>query len=553
MRCSRGCRSRAPAILCRIVGGFSVAVVAASPLSCTSGLKPGDSPHEGSARSASFHQALPPTRTFSFSLKAPPGSSPDKSLMAASEWIRLADRNVVGGSGDSLLVGGGGGLQLGVNSSAPIIRSSGPVFLQNYAKAVSIASAGAVTLQQGATAGSVTANNPSLLPAVTYQFTADVPGSYTDVLLAPGQAKDLAPGAYRTVSVKQNSVLLLTSGTYYMDALGVEAGGIIRIRPNGPFGVRVAVVSNLWMRGTIDDAGDPRFLFVAYLGQNDVPLETAFRGTVLAPNATVNFGARVTHIGAFYAARIQTNPDAKFVFVKCQPDTVYTDDGASPPPRTNQPLSGPPPALGGTGSAAAASTHEFLLWLSRSTIDQADAAIAAVHSARGNVDVSNAMVAEVQSATTGDDISRSLVTMSALGELASPEGEQFFQQFLQQPIPTTGALMDPSDGMPGVAIQMIRLQTKAIHGLAHRMSGTSDQAILQLAANNPVASLRHEAIRAYLEHYGPTGRATLLGVVKPEDVQVLDRVERFSSWDQRSFPERLNEHIAAHASEYPSD
>jgi len=425
--------------------------------------------------------------------------------------------------------------------------------MQNYASAASIVSASAVTLQQGATAGSSIANDQSLLPPIAYPFQATVPNSTADVLLEPGQTVDLPPGTYRAVSVRQNSVLRIGSGIYFMDSLGVESGGIVQVRPTGTVGVRIAVVTSMWMRGTIDDAGDARFLFILYLGQSEASLEKAFRGTILAPNATINLGAAVTHVGAVYGARIQTNPGAHFVFLRYQPDQVYTDDGQPPPVRTNQPLSGPPPTLGGTGSNAVASTHIFLLWLSRSTIDQADAAIAAVRSARGNVDISGAMVAEVQSALAGSDITWSLVTMSALGELASPEGEQLFQQILQQPIPTVGAMMDPSDGMPAAAIQMIRLQTKAIHGLAHRMSATSDQAIFQIIANNPVGALRHEAIRAYLEHRGPAGITTLLGLVRPEDTAVLGRIERFSSWDQRGFPERLNQYIAEHASEYPSN
>lgn len=545
-----GC-PRALAIQCCFANGLMVSVLGASLVSCTSGLKLGDPKNEESVKSVSI--ASPPMQTFNFTVETPQGSSPDKSLMVASDWIRLADRNVVGGSADSILVSGGGGLRLGVNSKAPVIRSVGSVFLQNYANAAAITSAGAVTMQHGATAGSVTENSPSLSPTVSHKLTLNIQGSTVDVQLEPGQTRDLAPGAYRTISVRQNSVLRLTSGVYTMETLAVESGGIVQVRPSGPVGVRVAVASSMWMRGNIDDAGDPRFLVFFYLGQNEVPLETAFRGTIFAPHATLNFGARVTHIGTFYAARIQTNPDARFVFLRYQPDTVYKDDGAPPPVRTNQPLSGPPPALGGTGSAATTSTHNFLLWLSRSTIDQADAAVATVHSARGNVDVSNAMVAEAQSAVTGDDIGWALVTMSALGELASPEGEQFFASFLQQPIPTTGALMDPADLSPGAAIKMIRLQTKAIHGLAHRMSGAGDQIILQHAASNAVASLRHEAIRAYLEQHGSAGRTTLQAVVRPEDAPVLDLVERFGTWDQRTFPERLSEYMAAHASEYPTN
>jgi hypothetical protein len=98
-------------------------------------VKIGDSTANESLRSANLQEAPPPTRTFSFNVKAPQGSSPAKSLMVASEWIRLADHNVVGGSTDSVLVGGGDGLQLGVNSTAPSIRSVGPVFMQNYAHA----------------------------------------------------------------------------------------------------------------------------------------------------------------------------------------------------------------------------------------------------------------------------------------------------------------------------------------------------------------------------------------------------------------------------------
>jgi len=96
-------------------------------------------------------------------------------------------------------------------------------------------------------------------------------------------------------------------------------------------------------------------------------------------------------------------------------------------------------------------------------------------------------------------------------------------------------------------------QTKAIHGLAHCMSASGNQVILQHIASNPVPSLRQEAIRAYLEHHGPAGRATLLGLIRPEDAPVLNIVERFSTWDQRTFPERLNEYMTAHASEYPSN
>jgi hypothetical protein len=129
---------------------------------------------------------------------------------------------------------------------------------------------------------------------------------YADLHLEPGQQFPapgyiVTPGSYvGTVTLKRDSVLRLGAGRYYFDTLDVQAGGILRMDHTGGH-TEVWVRNSMAFQGSIvSDGGNQYANLFVFVGQGTVHVNEAFRGTLVAPHASLNMANRL-HYGAFYA------------------------------------------------------------------------------------------------------------------------------------------------------------------------------------------------------------------------------------------------------------
>jgi hypothetical protein len=123
----------------------------------------------------------------------------------------------------------------------------------------------------------------------------------------------IAVGAYSRLTVADGSSAVLRAGSYYFDALDVSSKGILELDNTlGP--VYVWIRDALAIRGPmIQHALVPRIVF-GYAGSAPVVLASGFRGTLLAPHASLTLEHTETpHMGSFFAANIQTAPNASVI------------------------------------------------------------------------------------------------------------------------------------------------------------------------------------------------------------------------------------------------
>jgi len=132
--------------------------------------------------------------------------------------------------------------------------------------------------------------------------------------LEPGQVVQLQPGAYGSVTIKQNATLKLTSGTYYFESLSTEPQSILNANTSSGT-LRIYVRSALTHRGKIvRSGGGPERLLIGYLGSAAVPIEQPLLATLVAPNAKVDLKALSgsLHAGAIFARQVELAPQTTF-------------------------------------------------------------------------------------------------------------------------------------------------------------------------------------------------------------------------------------------------
>jgi hypothetical protein len=215
-----------------------------------------------------------------------------------------------GGAGQAVNYGNGTA-QVGVESRTGMVTSVGPVSVATRARIDgSVVTSSTASVQSGAiiTGGIRQGETLSLpaFPAITNTWPSSSSG---DVRLEPSQTRSIAPGSFGTISVKQNAVLTLAAGTYYVDRLELESQGAIRTSGN----VTLEVRSGLIHRGAYRDAASAlATVTIRYRGTTTAYLESAFNGHVLAPTANLVLGSNVPTAfkGTFFASAIEVRADA---------------------------------------------------------------------------------------------------------------------------------------------------------------------------------------------------------------------------------------------------
>jgi hypothetical protein len=122
------------------------------------------------------------------------------------------------------------------------------------------------------------------------------------------------PGSFGAVTLNPGSGLYLASGDYYFQSLNVQPqSALVLDNAGGP--VRIYVKSSLVFSGiAVGSSGAPPQFLLAYLGTTAAPLQSAFDGTLVAPNAKITLPS-VAHTGAFYARELEVQAGAKVTYV----------------------------------------------------------------------------------------------------------------------------------------------------------------------------------------------------------------------------------------------
>jgi hypothetical protein len=257
------------------------------------------------------------------SVKLPAGTGIGDFAVAASGSLRLGDRTKLVNSQQapsSAANAGSQATELGVEAATGSVISVAPVTLRNRAKVTGdVKSAG--TISPGVdvvVSGISSAHRTDLTPTQQESIVVDFGGtSLGDRIYEPPNTGErvstLAPGRYGQVVLKSRNRLNLSAGTYVVDALQLEPQSRIVIDDSaGP--VLLSVRDTLLFKGKIEAlSGLHPAIRVAYAGSSAVVLETAFAGTLLAPNASLRLGtptAPARFVGSFYAKDLEVSPDS---------------------------------------------------------------------------------------------------------------------------------------------------------------------------------------------------------------------------------------------------
>jgi hypothetical protein len=199
---------------------------------------------------------------------------------------------------------------LGVSAKTAAVTSVGGVFLRNQARvAGDVRTAGGLTEQQGAVVTGVRhAGVPVAGGGVGLTLSFGVVGPSIESFTTPAPP----PGRYGVVTVRGGS-LTLRSGVYQLDELIVDPGmDVIVDATGGPVIVLVTNAFRMQGKASALGGGFPGWL-VAYTGTADLYVGSSLDGTVLAPNAKVNFSVGSKHhTGGVVAKRIELHQDSTF-------------------------------------------------------------------------------------------------------------------------------------------------------------------------------------------------------------------------------------------------
>jgi hypothetical protein len=218
--------------------------------------------------------------------------------------------------------------------------------------------------------------------------------------------------------------------------------------------------------------------------------------------------------------------------------------GDTPPPVAVAPPV-PIPPLGGTGAAAIASAMVFVDWAMGARASQIGEARKVAKAAAGNAEIVQALIQQIDMLNL-DGWLRYLVTMSVLGEMQTAAGADFFTSVVDLPLPAGADEVEGHRAKPA-AFRLGALQIKAVDGLAFMRTTTSNAKLLSVIASHPLAAVRHEAIRAWLDNNGPTPELT--AAVQPDDQIELDRFVSVSEKDPNfQFDNALAAYLAKHPS-----
>jgi hypothetical protein len=221
--------------------------------------------------------------TCRLSQRLPTGFGPFQAAITASRQLTLGDGAKVTsapGSQPPLVVNlGTAGTVLGAHATVGSLWSNSDVTLGVGARAEGYL-VGAQAVMSGADStvlGELRAH--ATVPQDVFDFALRFTRGTTDVT-ATQALSDLAPGAYRKITVKSGATLRVGPGRYDLESLFVEAGGAVKtIAP----GALVNIRTGLRLDGQVR-SGDPNDvgMIMTYFGASAIDLRDVFEGALFA-------------------------------------------------------------------------------------------------------------------------------------------------------------------------------------------------------------------------------------------------------------------------------
>jgi hypothetical protein len=236
----------------------------------------------------------------------------------ANGFLRMADRSrAVTGLGPFANVGNAGivDTNIGVETQVGPLLSKASVVVRDRGKVYgTLITSGTLTRHNGTLIGGpILEHAPVPLPPFPALNVTFPPPTGLPISVEPGQTRTLAPGSYRTVSVKSRGTLVLSSstGSYFFERLNLEPQADVKVNGNPALFIKLGFIH----RGRfITSSGSPASVTIGYNGTEAVFLEAPFGGSLLAPKATVT--VRAVYTGELYAKNVEVSPDIAFL---CKP------------------------------------------------------------------------------------------------------------------------------------------------------------------------------------------------------------------------------------------
>ena len=216
---------------------------------------------------------------------------------------RAQVQNGTGGPGD-VNNNGTGSTRLGTDTRTGNITSRGAVTIQHRTVVTgNVLSASTVTKDSDATVtGTITANGTVNLPPLPTlpAFPPPTAGSFA----VNSGTVSKPPGSYVSGQVN-GGTLVLSAGDYFFQSFTINSGVIVRATPTTRIFVQNSLTFNASILATTGSSVQP--IFLGYAGTASVSLGARFDGTLVAPSASVVFGAgpTLTFSGSFFARTIE--------------------------------------------------------------------------------------------------------------------------------------------------------------------------------------------------------------------------------------------------------
>jgi len=189
--------------------------------------------------------------------------------------------------------------------------------------------------------------NPVFNPPSTLTWTVQYPsGTGSNITVNAGKSETLAPGLYGSIDLSSQASLTLSTGTYYLSGLTMNAQSSVYLKQqSGP--IIIYITGTLGMQGAflpIEGAADggkaePNLL-LGYLGTSSVIVQSLFDGALIAPFATLTLrDVSGIHTGFFVASSINdVDPSAEVQYrlptavlvAAGQAGDAGTGDGSAP-------------------------------------------------------------------------------------------------------------------------------------------------------------------------------------------------------------------------------
>ncbi len=238
--------------------------------------------------------------------------------LGATHRLWLGDRASIeepSGAFSSVANAGSNGTEIGASAVVGSVTSVASVFLRSNATVTGdVTTEGSISKQNDVTVGGTETSSADLSPATSITWPAPATGPFGgDVSLEPTDTRTITPGTYGKLSVKTGATLTLEGGEYRFSSIeALEPGSVVAANTEQQ-PVIIYVEGSVIVRGSIEDtAGDGSGVMIVMLCAGWATLESPFRGTMLAPNGTINLGTAggQPHLGSFFGREVAVAADA---------------------------------------------------------------------------------------------------------------------------------------------------------------------------------------------------------------------------------------------------